>query len=72
MAIDKTDVKPHIIEAIQATGSVQYPDLLMFVAQRLLRGPIDEVLARLEKKDSIIIENDPMGSIITRNKKKKD
>lgn len=71
MAVDKNDVKEHIKEAIQSTGSVQYPDLLMFVAQRLLRGPIDEVLARMEKKELIQIDNDHMGSIITRIKKKK-
>lgn len=72
MAIDTNDVRDHVKEAIQATGSVQYPDLLLFVAQRLLRGPIDEVLARLEKKELIQIDKDHMGAIITRIKKKKD
>lgn len=71
MAIEKSEVKDIVKEAIQATGSVQYPDLLLFVAQRLLREPLDQVLDGLEKKDLIERSDDPMGTVIIKKRKGK-
>lgn len=71
MAIEKTDIKAKVKEALIATESLQYPDLLMYVAQQVLRGPLDEVLESLEKKGMIDRFSDDMGTVITRVHKKK-
>lgn len=71
MSVEKSEVKALVKEAILATDSVQYPDLLMYLANRMLREPLDEVLQTLEKKDMIERFSDDMGTVITKTKKKK-
>lgn len=71
MAIEKADIKAKVKEALMATDSLQYPDLLMYVAQQVLRGPLDEVLESLENKGMVEKFSDDMGTVITRIHKKK-
>lgn len=69
--VNEVRVKELVKEALTATDSLQYPDLLMYIAQNMLRGPLDNVLERLQNKDMVDLHSDAMGTVITRIKKKK-
>lgn len=60
------EVRTLVKEAVQATGDIMYPDLVLFVSARLLRNPIDNALERLEKKGMIDRHSDAMGAVISR------
>ena len=68
--IDKQLIKQHAKEAISTTGEVQYPDLLMYVAQQIIHPVLEEVVEGLEKKGLVKIADSNMGAIITKIKKK--
>lgn len=66
----RDELKPHIKRAVSATGSVQYPDLLLYLGQQVLRDVADEILDRFEKKGLIERKPDDMGTVIYKKEKK--
>lgn len=75
MAIDtkelKAEIKEHVKTALQATGEVQYPDLLMYVSQQIIHPLLQQVVEGLEKKELVKCADSTLGTIITKTKKKK-
>ncbi|MET0980109.1 MAG: hypothetical protein ABWX90_02535 [Candidatus Saccharimonadales bacterium] len=68
--IDKKLIKQHAKEAISTTGEVQYPDLLMYIAQKLIHPALEEIVESLEEKGLVTVADSHMGTIITKVKKK--
>ena len=70
MAIDKDEVKQHAKNAIKNVGEVQYPDLLMYVAQQMIHPILEEVIDSLEEKGLVLQSASKMGTVITKVSKK--
>lgn len=63
-------IKQHAKDAIGTTGEVQYPDLLMYVAQQIVHPILEDIVESLEEKGLVKVADSNMGSIITKVKKK--
>jgi hypothetical protein len=72
MAIEKSEVKELAKTALKATGEVQFPDLLMYIAQKLIGPVLHEVIEDLEAKGMVTIADSNMGAIITKTSKPKE